>query len=63
MDISGHRSNHKSDAVGIVQAEKIAAAEQLELPQDFLEAAKGEGLRKSVLDVWLKLQVCISHHQ
>lgn len=35
----------------------MAAAQSIKLPQDFIEAAKGEGLRKSVLEIYLKLQV------
>ncbi len=35
----------------------MAAAQGVELPEDFIEAAKGEGLRKSVLEIFFKLQV------
>ena len=37
----------------------MAAAQKIELPDDFLEAAKGEGLRKSVLEIYFKLQVLL----
>ena len=42
----------------------MAAAQGVELPEDFIEAAKGEGLRKSVLEIFFKLQVLSapSHH-
>jgi len=35
----------------------MAAAQGVKLPEDFIDAAKGEGLRKSVLEIFLKLQV------
>lgn len=35
----------------------MAAAQKIELPEDFIEAAKGEGLRRSVLEIYFKLQV------
>ena len=44
----------------IFQAQKMAAAQGVELPEDFIEAAKGEGLRKSVLEIFFKLQVPIA---
>jgi len=34
----------------------MAAAQGVKLPEDFIDAAKGEGLRKSVLEIFLKLQ-------
>ena len=40
-----------------MQAEAIAANERITLPDDFLEAAAGEGLRKSILEAYIKLQV------
>ena len=45
-----------------MQAEQIAASEKIQLPQDFLEAAAGEGLRRSVLDAFVKLQVGLNAH-
>ena len=42
------------------QAEQMAAARKIQLPDDFLEAAKGEGLRKSVLEIYFKLQVSLN---
>lgn len=41
----------------MVQALQAAKAQGIELPEDFLEAAKGEGLRKSILEIYFKLQV------
>lgn len=38
------------------QAEELAAAKGVELPADFLEAAAGEGLRRSALQAYLALQ-------
>lgn len=35
----------------------MAAAQKMDLPEDFWEAARGEGLRKSVLEIYFKLQV------
>jgi hypothetical protein len=40
-----------------VQADKLAAAKGVQLPNDFVEAALTGGLRKSALEAYLLLQV------
>ena len=60
LPANGH---HGFESLAHVQAEQIAAAEKIQLPQDFLEAAAGEGLRRSVLEAFVKLQVGRDPHE
>ncbi|CAL8467544.1 g7082 [Coccomyxa elongata] len=56
---AGEGSGEGDDADELLskqQAEELAAAKGVELPADFLQAAAGEGLRKSALQAYLALQ-------
>ena len=60
---TAYNSRRGFESLMHVQAEQIAASEKIHLPQDFLEAAAGEGLRRSVLEAFVKLQVGLDAHE